>query len=213
MNGEEIRALVLVKLEEHTPFGDTGSERLLAGGDVLSEVKPLYSYIDSTLDEAADEMLLLAPLSKLSGVSKDMSDVSCHADEDDESGYIIKPSDWLRLYTFQMSGWSKPLHEVVYPEDYRYALQFSRWTRGSIVKPVVIDDGECLRYYSVRRGIHAVKALRYISKFDSSTDYPRSVGELIALNTALKIHNIFGNKEESERLLSEMESLRQMMML
>lgn len=138
MQGSEIRNLVVVKMEEYTPYGPS-STPLLAGGDQLNEVKPVYSYIDQTLAEAANEILLIAPIHRI--VSKE-ADVMGIADKDDRRiGIIPMPTDFLRLHTLRMVGWSKPIHETIHEGDPAYSLQFVRWTRGTKQKPAATITG------------------------------------------------------------------------
>ena len=394
MLGKDIRELVIVKMEEHTPFGDKSGEKLLAGGDVLSEVKPIYSYIDATLHEAADEALQVIPVHRLTPIAIDLltdehlgrkyvalnirgkryyqatsgdvsvgsvygktaayaggktshngallidvsaasitftpqgegssavtayrwsagdivgqTDYYCFAslsgvfyyttdvpasvgmdvykddftvpyasvtsvtssssetpvvffggwvtddgeeiytlgpampklgdtyytytnsamtvsdeivemgliavataaaDANDELiGTITKPVDWLRLHTLRMNGWSRPVHVVVRPDQPLYNQQFSRWQRGTAQKPVVIDDGKALHYFSqpASATMEQIDNLLYVPHFNEYTDYPADVAEAIALITAGKVYEIFGMKEQIEIFIKEIESV------
>lgn len=70
MLGRDIRDLVTVKMDEYTPYGPSSSTPLLAGGDSLNEVKPIYSYSDKTLYEAANEALSVIPIWHLTPITK-----------------------------------------------------------------------------------------------------------------------------------------------
>lgn len=136
MLGRDIENLVTVKMEEYTPFGPGSASNLIAGGDSIDEVKPIYSYISQHLHEAANEMLMIAPLHRVH--SKDAMMSAVVNTNDKCIGYIPLPYDFLRLHTLQMEGWSRPLHKAIYAGDPEYPQQFMRWTRGTHMKPVAI---------------------------------------------------------------------------
>ena len=140
MLGKEITNLVIVKLEEYSPYGPSSGSTLLAGGDRLNEVKPVYSYIAQHLAEAANEMLMIAPIHKL--LYKDARMGAVVDSEDNQIGCIPLPVDFLRLHTLRMDGWTRPLHSITYEGNPAYTLQFNKWTRGTCQKPVVIFNGD-----------------------------------------------------------------------
>ena len=67
MKGSDIVDLVIVKLEEKSAFlaenGKGGP--ILSSGDNIDELKPVYSYINAHIEQAANEILLAAPLNRL----------------------------------------------------------------------------------------------------------------------------------------------------
>lgn len=217
MLGSDIVDLVVVKMEEHTPFGP-GNDSLLAGNDVLEEVKPIYDYIKETLAQAADEMLLIAPLHRLSGIVTSQGNITGDLDiTTKEVVYVSKPTDYLRLHTLQCSSWQRAVHEVVREQDPRYELQYNYWTRGSAQKPVVVDKGgDKLECYSLRGGAvgmssYNVQEFSYVPHFDEATDYPTDVAEVIALNTARKVYGIFGDTERAAIMQKEIEAVMSVM--
>lgn len=139
MLGKEITNLVIVKMEEYSPYGPSKGSTLLAGGDLLDEVKPVYSYIAQHLAEAANEMLTIAPIHKL--LYKDAGMGAIADMNDKQTGYIPLPADFLRIHTLRMNGWTRPLHQLTHEGDPAYILQFTRWTRGTRQKPVAILNG------------------------------------------------------------------------
>lgn len=270
MLGSDIRELVIVKLEEYTPFGDRSGEALLAAGsgDLLEEVKPVYSYVDASLEEAANEALLAIPIDRLTPITKgiqgqggsisdgmdlaglqtvgsdgyiEAGDIPVDSEgyilipeyEVDTEGYInasdapsgqsttivdpndtligsiVKPTDWLRLHTLQMAGWSRPVHVVIRQDNPLYDEQFSIYSRGNAKKPVVTDDGDALHYYSQPKSAEAgrVMALKYIPKFGLGINYPLDVAEAIALNVASKIYTIYGQGDQLALLTKDIESV------
>lgn len=220
MNRGAIIDLVIVKMEEHTPFMPTG-DSLLAGGDELDEVKPIYHYIEENLQEAADEMLLTASLHRLDKIAvgwiphesgNTSGEVNC-------GYYVSKPDDYLRLYSAKLKSWRRVVHEVVRPDDAMYALQYNPWTRGTAQKPVVVDKGDQhpLECFSAKE-VHPTDnteisngEFKYIQHFNADTNYPKDVAELIALNTARKVYEIFGNTEMVTQMTNEIKQVLQVM--
>ena len=275
MLGKEIKNMVIVKMEEYTPYGPSSGSTLLVGGDRLDEVKPVYSYVAQHLAEAANEMLMIVPIHKLLYKESRMAAV---ADTDDNQiGYIPLPIDYLRLHTLKMNGWTRPVHRAVHEGEPSYDLQFTRWTRGTRQKPVVVlagkgstldtaqinaeiisadeiesalndwetrcrnkgewvnkywqtyPNGEVvmgyydmendearsktyssphLQYFSVAASnTHIVDTFTYIPVFSESRDYDRRVAEVIALNCARKVYEVYGQTEQIGIITSEINSV------
>lgn len=65
-----------------------------------------------------------------------------------------------------------------------------------------------LRYYSVRKGLpHTVEEFNYIERFSDSADYNDSIAELIALNCARKVQEVFGNSDQTGVIAGEIDSI------
>lgn len=123
---------VLAKLDEITVF------------DEAQEV-PTVSLVDKLLDESTIGMLRHAPLHMLSPVK-----INTESIEDDihfkitdvpvgnEYGYFLLPEDFLRLFSFKMVSWRRPVTEAITEQDKRYLDQFNPFTMGGVVKPVVV---------------------------------------------------------------------------
>ncbi len=213
MLGKDIVDLVIVKMEEYTPYGPSSGATLLNGGDHLDEVKPVYSYIHQHLKEAANEILRAIPLTRAAYKS---ATVTANVDSSDSRiGSIVLPDDFLRLHTFKMKGWTRPVHVVITENDPAYTLQFNRWTRGTCQKPIATyinaaagANGGKLYYYSVPEGdAHTVDMLYYIPVFSQTQDYDSSISELIALNCARKVYEVYGNTEQVKMLTDEINSV------
>jgi hypothetical protein len=229
MTGADIRNLVITKLEERSAFlSDNSNGPILSGGDDLGELKPVYDYVDEQLPIAANEVLLSAPIHKLSLTNLLSVDVSINSDG---TGKIGLPNDFLRLALLKMKEWSIPLHIAISVDHPLYRLQFCKYTRGHIHKPVVVyqnatakiehcDGDRCidkeysnyLEYYSVIKD-HTVEQLSYIKKFNKTDNYHDTVAELIALNCAKKIYEIYGNTELVTLMTSEIQNVQNTMLL
>lgn len=214
MTGADIRKLVITKLEERSAFlSDNSNGPILSGGDNLGELKPVYDYVDEQLPIAANEVLLSAPIHKLyaTTVSNPTS-----SNNGDGTGTITAPVDFLRLHTLKMAEWSKPVHIAISIDHPLYRNQLNKYTRGHKDKPVVvlshIGASSTLTYYSVSTD-HSVEKLLYIKKFSVNDSYHDTVAELIALNCAKKIYEIYGNTEQVTLMTSEIQNVQNTMLL
>ncbi|MBQ2491632.1 MAG: hypothetical protein II539_08070 [Muribaculaceae bacterium] len=76
--------------------------------------------------------------------------------EDLESGYVLLPSDFMRLVVFEMSDWERPVYTAISTDDPQYAQQRSRYKgiRGCPQKPVCAivmrPEGKALEFYSCK---------------------------------------------------------------
>lgn len=206
MLGGDIKRKVVVKLEEFSPYAPDHDQAgpLLTGQDSLEEVKPIYSYIEETLKQAADEMLLVAPLDKLT--SEDAKPCS-HVHADGCIGTITTPPDFLRLRALKMNTWMRVVKVAEHPTSALAYAQDNEWTRGTPQKPVVVLGKRKLHYYSVKEGEeHSVIQYRYIPEFDEYMDYTDEIAELIALNCAKKIYEVFQNADGVTMMANEIKT-------
>lgn len=210
MVGSEIVNLVITKLEERSAFlnPNSGMGPLLSGDDSLNELNPVYSYINSHLAESANEVLMIAPLNHL--IPTDITDNVEATPNDDGTGKIEIPEDYLRLYTLKMEDWAKPVHEAIGKGHPIYSQQFNKYTRGIPEKPVVVYSGAVttpyLNYYSVYTS-HEINELSYIPRFSEVNEYTDKMSEAIALNTAKKVMEVFGNTEGVAIMQNELTSV------
>ena len=167
MLGSDIINLVVVKMEEYTPYGPDSGEALLAGGDNLDEVKPVYSYIHQNLAQAANEMLAIAPIHKL--LYKEENVIGVADEEDNQIGSIALPSDFLRVHTLWMKGWRRPIHDALIEGHPISTLQYTKWTRGTKQKPVGVLDGR-----GQTRVVYDDQTVQHKMSFTSGNDYALS---------------------------------------
>lgn len=150
-NVEEIKKDVRIALDQNnssTPLIDTGDIDTLT----LEEI------IESKIADAARIVLRDAPLHLLDGGVAFGESIGWHSREGIGSGYILLPSDFLRLVSFQMSDWSRPVSVAITEDNPLYALQSSRYSgvRGNPQKPIVALSqqpiGLVLEFYSSAAG-------------------------------------------------------------
>ena len=51
-------------------------------------------------------------------------------------GLLPIPDDYIRLHTFKMSTWERPVHRTTSIDNPDYILQLNPFTRGGNSKPV-----------------------------------------------------------------------------
>lgn len=160
---------VMVALDQNN-----SSLPLLVEGD--SDTLNLYEIIESKICEAVQRVHMEAPVSLLN----DCSVMSLHNPEnfawygDDRMGIVLN-EDFLRLISFQMASWERPVHDVITSADPLYAKQFSRYKgiRGNKQKPVcaiIIDENgdKVLEVFSPRDQEDTVRVGLYI-------EYPKFI--------------------------------------
>lgn len=154
-----------VKIDEVIPEGEGIAINFVTEA-MPNVTNPLDIMIHVLMDEVAKELLLIAPLHAL--VPKAGVVIAIETKDDGEwgkVGKIVLPSDFLRLQSFKMTEWERPVTIPITPLDPLYALQRNKYTRGRTAKPVAVLswDGtdKILEYYSVLTA-HSVEYFRYI---------------------------------------------------
>lgn len=151
MERDEIAVKVKLRLDELGPFEE---------GQVIDSGR-----IDAYLDEAGDTLQKLVPPwivepSSFSGATVPYSD--------NTSGYIVLPTDFLKLVSFKMAEWSRSVTEAITEHHPLYKRQSYPELRGSYRKPVAVfrtiyGVGKVLDYYSVPEGLHTVDHATYLA--------------------------------------------------
>lgn len=127
-------------------------------------------------------------------------------------GYTILPDDFMRLLTFQMSDWSRPVNNIITEDSPLYTMQSSRYPgiKGGPQKPicafVLYPVGYVLEFYScvMGKGV-TVKRARYLP-------YPSIKNEIIEIcekcyrsvvyYLAALVCSSYGSKEQADLLFS-----------
>lgn len=95
-----------------------------------------------------------------------------------ESGWVLLPSDFLRLVVFEMDDWERAVYSAISVDDPEYEQQRSRYKgiRGTSQKPVCAiatrPEGRVLEFYSCKSTDAQVSRAVYIP-------YPKIVGESV----------------------------------
>lgn len=120
----EIIDMVKEHLDEISPFS----------GDEVDAV----SLIDKLLDESSNTLRLAVPVMLLRPSAIPLTN---QVEHDDDSGRIPLPKDFLRLHSFKLTAWQRPVFEAIGVTNPKYKLQHNVVTRGGVVKPVVVIRG------------------------------------------------------------------------
>jgi len=125
MTRAEIAQLALAKLDEISPY-DT------------SDVIPAASLADKLMDESAKTMLRSVPLHIVRPKNLTILPPNYVYDNTTGVGHIVLPSDYLRLYSFKLTEWSRSVSTAITEQHPLFNLQKSRITRGKPNKPVCV---------------------------------------------------------------------------
>jgi hypothetical protein len=155
MEREEIIGRIRIKMEEISQEGEAVIE------------SPL---IEELLDETADEIQLLVPRYLIETETLIYGDSETNqVSNADGSGYVVLPSDFLRLAYFKMTEWTRPVINPISEEHPDFVNQHNLYTRGKPAKPVCVirwDDTEeamIMEYYSIVTE-HTIERAAYIPK-------------------------------------------------
>lgn len=88
--------------------------------------------------------------------------------EDDTSGYVMLPEDFMRLIMFRMSDWERTAYRAISVYDKGYDRQSSRFrgVRGTPQKPLCVvsfrPEGRVLEFYSTKDNNATVTMATYL---------------------------------------------------
>ncbi len=142
---------------------NTSSAALLAEDDV--DTLSLDDIIRSKLARAARVVEESAPRHLLDYGKVIGDTINWHGEIGKGSGMMKLPDDFMRLISFQMDDWERPVTEAVDEDSAEYRKQKSRYAgiRGTPQRPVVAivqrPTGQYLEFYSCVKG-EDVKLLR-----------------------------------------------------
>ena len=201
MKREDVIKKVKVKLEEFSPFDEPKS--LVAIED--SNVKPINSYIEETLDTAYDDVLLLAPLHLIKENVSDIYDEKIEVAK--KVGYLEVPDDYLRLHSVMFDKWKRMVNRVIYPDQAEYALQRNEYTRGGIAKPVIAINNNKFEIYSIRPTMKC-EYFKYIPKtIQGNGFFEDTLIDMIVLQCAILVLEVFEQTNKAQVLSQELSNL------
>lgn len=232
---KELVERVRLRLEEHTRGEDTD---FYLGDDEgeNSAFYPIVTYINSLLDEAGREVLLMLPHHRLDIVAKNFNvssidefeekdtyesidvfgtdEVEKYVIDDEVSfsvekgiGYLKLPNDFLKLYCFKMRHWSKDVFDTLKVGSDEYRHQTYIHSRGIEDKPQVAIAYGNLEIYSCRDTMTSadIERAKYIPSL-SAEKIPTSLWDIVAINTAIKVEQVFGDDASVQRLQAQLQT-------
>lgn len=190
MERQELINRVKAKCDEILPV-DAGVCELL----ILPNTKSIDIVAGEVLDEAARDVLLKAPAGHLRGTIC----LNPPVGDDDGTGYVDLPDDFIRLLEFKMSDWQRPV-TMVCEEGSSVALkQYNRYMRGGIAKPVCVlgheKNSRALRYYS--SGEHDVDRFVYVADCPAE-ELPELLQDALTWLCTSRVLKIFGKESEAK---------------
>ncbi len=140
----------------------------ISAPDDLSLVDDVFAVIDQNLDDSANSLLLKSPLWLTK--SHVIPVPSSHEHQIGEWGRILLPADFLRLHSFQMSGWESPVFSAIGEDHPLYQYRFNKvitTPHRPLVAIAEHPDGRFLEYYGMTEA-HTVKKSLYIKRVSGS---------------------------------------------
>ena len=195
---------VKAKIDEIIPEGEGVQFSLETTPNVSN---PYDIFINVILDECAKELLLIAPIHILVpklvlpvSPATTISGTQVLSDDYGKTGYFTLPADFLRIQSFQMQEWERPVTLPITPMDPIYALQKNKYVRGGVSKPVAVFNwhgtNKVLEYYSVQSS-HVVDHIRYIPE-TLPEDIQSNLFDALTWLVAHKVLQIVGTLELSK---------------
>ena len=181
----------MTNTELHIKIRHILDEVELSGNFEFENSPELYARIEAMLAPSIKEVLLAVPLFYLTK-KEIQGEVEVNQDG---SGKIELPKDFLRLVAFKMDSWRRTIYSAIDESSPLFPLQDSMVTRGGTNKPVVaITSDGYLRFWSVppfqRNPICEVK--QYIPYTDKVEDIDERLIEVLAYQTAKNVLVSFG---------------------
>ena len=198
----EIIARVKRCMDELTPDFDGSME--------VEEGVLIDHYIDGVVEEQLRVLLMTAPVSLLPVV--EVAALYTPTPRSDGSGRIRLGESAMRPVLLQIKGWRVPVTRFIDERHPLYELQFSRYTRGGVSKPVAVytQDGQGNRvidYFSLpaTATTHQIESLQCVlapeEGWESCHLDPLLV-DALCYHCAAAVYNIMGNKPMADAMLS-----------
>lgn len=174
----------------------------------LADENAMDTIIESLLDESAREVLLKAPFTRLEITSASPAAV---ANDDKETGYIQAPDDYLRLVSFRMSDWQRPVVELAIKGDNISMRQYNKHVRGGVAKPVGVlsrnAKGPVIEYFSTVAATHSVAEFLYIRSDVAENIKDTQMIDALAWICAGKTLSVMGNLTQAQNAYDNAQSL------
>lgn len=181
------------------------SEQLISDEDI--DTLSLNEVIRSKIEEAVRRVETSAPVYLLEEGHEFGEAVYW---EDNGSGWVLLPDDFMRLIAFRMSDWERTCYNAISVDDPLYDLQSSRYKgiRGNVQKPVcaVVNraEGKVLEFYSCNSEEAYVKRASYIPypsiDEEDGIDISERCYTAVVYTTAALVLTAFGATDKAEQL-------------
>ena len=194
---------------------NVSSEALTALGDL--DTLTLDEIIRSKVEDAARLVEEGAAHYLLAAGKSFGGSIEWESQEGYGAGKVTLPNDFMRLVTFRMSDWSRPVTEAITEEHPLYAQQSSRYlgVRGNPERPVVAivhgAAGQVLEFYACSAGpgvrVAVAKYLPIPTIKDDYIDLCPKLERAVVYRLASMTCAIVGHSELSAQLLGTSNKL------
>ncbi len=188
------------------------SEQLLGDEDI--DTLSLNEIIRSKIEEAVRRVETTAPTFLLEEGHTFGDSVYW---EDNGSGWILLPDDFMRLIAFRMSDWERACYNAISVDDPLYDLQSSRYkgVRGNVQKPVCAvvnhSEGKVLEFYSCNSENAYVKRATYLPYPEIDDEDGIDISErcytAVVYTTASLVLTAYGANDRAEQLTALAKSI------
>lgn len=144
-------------------------EGLISEND--TDTLSLNYLISSKIEDAAYAIELVAPLDCIdSGNNLSVSVFWDERKDHEGTGWMILPTDFMRLVVFRMSDWERPVYNVIDETSPLYGRQSSKFAgvRGNVANPVVAvvkrSTARVLEFYSCNDSTAEVDQAVYLAR-------------------------------------------------
>ncbi|MBS6269831.1 hypothetical protein [uncultured Coprobacter sp.] len=186
---------IRTNMEELLPENET-AEIDIFGVDV-------GEYIRAKLPDAITRVFITAPVHLLEG--KECKDVLFPEKRQDGSGRVVFPEKVLRILSFKMKGWNRPVTRFIDSRHAKSELQYNRYVRGGVNKPVAVlsmsaSGRVILDYYSLPAFLrtHEVDSAVYIPVPEIQNggyDVPIRLADAVGYVCAAMVYEILGQPD------------------
>lgn len=198
MTRAQLIDFVKVKLDEYSNYDDG---LLITTAD--QDVMPVKSYIDKTLDEASEQVVMLLPNHLVAQTS--IPNQPVHVD-----GYakVELPADFLKLSAYKITAWEREVDGVITPQNPEYIKQKNKYTRGGYAKPAIVltqsNNKKYLEIYPFTVG-DTVEVNYYIKR--TVAENYTGCESFIILMAASKVFTILERSDLSKAMMEELSLL------
>lgn len=200
MEREALIRKVALKMDEISSSNDV----IVSVG--IADNNPLYTQIDSLLNESVNDVLLKAPIYRLSDFIKEDIDSTPIVSEirgtSRETAMITVPSDFLRFVSIQDTGLFRPITELAIQGDDTDKRQHNIHLMAKSAKPVAVIstgiDSMLITIYSFERSSVYTITLTYIPRYSGDDISNEFIIDVASWVCAGKVFAIQGDIAKSQ---------------
>ena len=131
-----------------------------------TENMELNEIIRSKMPDAVRGIVEMCPVSLLNADALTLADDD-RTENEDGSGFVVLPNDFLRLVSFKLASWNRSVTSVADEESPTGLMQRNAFTRGTPMKPVCVlshkaDGRRVLEYFTASGGNDTVERALYV---------------------------------------------------